>query len=126
MVDSEESCTVWFNPGCSKCRGTRELLDERGVDATYFRYLEEAPSRADIERVMGLLGIDDPRAMMRTTDAVYAELRLDDADRDRLIDSMVEHPILVERPIVVMGSRAVIARPPERVLELLGSQQTQA
>ena len=125
MVDSEESFTVWFNPSCSKCRGTRDLLDERGVGATYFRYLEEAPPRAEIERVMGLLGIDDPRQMMRTGEPVYAELGLAAAERDRLIDAMVEHPILIERPIVVMGDRAVIARPPERVFELLGSEQAE-
>ena len=121
MVDSEESCTVWFNPSCSKCRGTRELLDERGVGATYFRYLEDAPSRAEIERVIGLLGITDPREMMRTGEAVYSELGLASADRDGLIAAMVEHPILIERPIVVIGDRAVIARPPERVFELLGT-----
>ena len=126
MVDSEESWTVWFNPSCSKCRGARDLLDERGVGATYFRYLEDAPPRAEIERVMGLLGIDDPRQMMRTSEAVYAELELASAHRDRLIDAMVQHPILIERPIVVVEGRAVIARPPERVFELLGSSSEQA
>lgn len=67
---------------------------------------------------MTLLGIDDPRAMMRTGEDVYRGLRLDGADRDRLIDAMVEHPILIERPIVIRGERAVVARPPERLLEL--------
>lgn len=116
-----ESCdvTVYFNPSCSKCRGARDLLAERGVDATYVRYLEEAPSRAELERVMGLLGVDDPRAMMRTGEAVYRELGLDSAGRDALLAAMVEHPILIERPIVIRGERAVIARPPERLLDLL-------
>ena len=109
---------VWFNPSCSKCRGARELLEARGVEADYVRYLDEAPSRVEIERVMGLLGIDDPRAMMRTGEAVYVELGLDDADRDGLIAAMVEHPILIERPIIIRGERAVVARPPERLLEL--------
>jgi len=121
MVASEESCTVWFNPGCSKCRGARELLEEQGVDAEYVHYLDEAPSRAELERVMGLLGTDDPRAMMRTGEPVYAELGLASADRDALLAAMVEHPILIERPIVVVGDRAVIARPPELALELLRS-----
>lgn len=116
-----ESCdvTVFFNPSCSKCRGARELLAERGVDATYVRYLEEAPSRAELERLMGLLGIDDPRALMRTGESVYTELGLAGADRDALLDAMAEHPILIERPIVIRGDRAVIARPPEKLLELL-------
>ena len=119
MESPEDSCTVWFNAKCSKCRGARELLEERGVDADYVNYLETTPDRAEIVRVMGLLGIDDPRQMMRTGENVYAELGLAAADRERLLDAMVEHPILIERPIVVRGDRAVIGRPPERVLELL-------
>jgi arsenate reductase (glutaredoxin) len=118
MADPD-GVTVFFNPSCSKCRGARELLDQRGVDATYVRYLDDAPSRAELERVMGLLGIDDPRAMMRTGESVYSELDLAAADRDALLDAMVAHPILIERPIVIRGDRAVIARPPEKLLELL-------
>ncbi|MGH2687166.1 MAG: ArsC/Spx/MgsR family protein, partial [Actinomycetota bacterium] len=75
--------------------------------------------RSEIERVLGLLGEDDPRAMMRTGEAVYKELGLADADRDQLLDAMVAHPILIERPIVIRGDRAVIARPPERLHEIL-------
>jgi arsenate reductase len=116
---SDDTCTVWFNPGCSKCRGARDLLSERGVDATYYRYLEASPSRADLERVLQLLGTDDPRAIVRTGEQVYADLGLADADRDALLDAMVANPILVERPIVIVGDRAVVARPPEKLLELL-------
>ncbi|MBW3555466.1 MAG: arsenate reductase (glutaredoxin) [Actinobacteria bacterium] len=116
---SEDETTVWFNPSCSKCRGARDLLSEQGVEANYLEYLQQAPSRAELERVMGLLGIDDPRQMMRTGEPVYAQLGLDAADRDRLLDAMVDHPVLIERPVVIRGDRAVIGRPPERVLELL-------
>ena len=113
--------TVYFNPACSKCRTTQGILAERGIEADYVRYLEQAPTRNDLERVMALLGIDDPRGMMRTGEPVYAELGLGDSSvgRDRLLDAMTEHPILIERPIVIRGDRAVIARPAERVLELL-------
>lgn len=111
--------TVYFNPHCSKCRTAQGILAERGVDAEYVRYLDTAPSREELERVMKLLGIDDPRQMMRTSEPAYKELGLADADRDRLLDAMTTHPILIERPIVIRGDRAVIARPPERVLELL-------
>src|SRR3989442_3937138 len=114
-----DEVTVYFNPKCSKCRTAHSLLDEAGVDANYYRYLEQAPSRAEIERVMGLLGIDDPRQMMRTGEDVYKELNLKDASRDELIDAMAAHPILIERPIVIKGDKAVIARPPERALHLL-------
>lgn len=110
---------MYFNPHCSKCRTAQGILAERGVDAEYLRYLDHAPTREELERVMGLLGIDDPRQMMRTGEAVYKELGLADADRDALLDAMTTHPVLIERPIVIRGDRAVIARPPERVLELL-------
>ena len=111
--------TVWFNPRCSKCRGAEELLLDRGVRPELVRYLDDPPPRAELERVLGLLGEDDPRAMMRTGEAVYKELGLADAGRDALLDAMVEHPILIERPIVIRGDRAVIGRPPENVLDLL-------
>jgi len=112
---------VYFNPNCGTCRTLRSILEERGVDANYVGYLEQAPSREEIERVMGLLGIEDPREMMRTGEPVYHELELDAAGRTQLIDAMATHPILIQRPIVIVGERAVIARPADRVLELLGS-----
>ena len=112
--------TVWHNARCSKSRGACALLDERAVDATVVRYLDEPPSRAEIQRVMTLLDISDPRQMMRTNEPVYRELGLADADADALLDAMAPHPILIERPIVMRGDQAVIARPPERLLELLG------
>lgn len=96
------------------------MLAEDGVTCSLYEYLEEGPSRAEIERVLGLLGTDDPRAMMRTTERLYAELKLDGADRDALLDAMASHPILIERPIVIKGGRAVVARPPEKLRELLG------
>ena len=68
---------------------------------------------------MTLLGIEDPRLMMRTGEPVYAELGLDDESGDALLGAITRHPILLERPIFVVGDRAVIARPPERVLEIL-------
>lgn len=112
---------VWFNPRCSKARSVRDLLADRGVDASLYEYLRESPDRAELEDVMVRLGIDDPRAMMRTGEDAYAELDLANADHDELLDSMADHPILIERPIVIRGERAVIARPPELLLELLGS-----
>ena len=117
-----DEISVYFNPSCSKCRGAQDLLTDRGVDANYVRYLDDVPARDELERVMGLLGIDDPRDMMRTGEPVYRELALGEAtvSRDELLDAMTAHPILIERPIVIAGDRAVIARPPERLLELLG------
>jgi arsenate reductase len=116
---SDEDVTVWFNPACSKCRTVQGILAERGVEADYVRYLEQAPSREAIEAVLARLGTDDPRAIMRTGEAVYKELDLAGADRDALLEAMVAHPILIERPVVIRGDRAVVGRPPENVLDLL-------
>lgn len=116
---SDAEIEVWFNPACSKCRGARDLLAERGVEASYVRYLDDAPTRQQLEAVLRQLGTDDPRAMMRTGEPVYQNLNLDQAGRDELLEAMTAHPILIERPIAIAGGRAVIGRPPERVLDLL-------
>lgn len=111
--------TLYFNPSCSKCRTATAILDEHGIEATVVRYLERSPRLEELRRLMGLLGIDDPRAMMRTGEPAYAELALAEADADQLLEAITRHPVLLERPIFVLGDRAVIARPPERLLELL-------
>ena len=110
---------IYFNPSCSKCRSAQAILDEHRVEAEVVRYLDVPPTRADLNQLMALLGIDDPRLMMRTGEAVYAELGLDQQGPTELLDAIVDHPILLERPIFVHDGRAVIGRPAERVLELL-------
>ena len=95
------------------------MLEERGVDIDFVRYLEQTPTREELEHVLALLGTDDPRAITRTNEPEYKQLGLEGAPRDELLDAMVAHPRLIQRPIVIHGDRAVIGRPPERVLELL-------
>ncbi|HET6795474.1 MAG TPA: ArsC/Spx/MgsR family protein, partial [Acidimicrobiales bacterium] len=102
---------LYFNPACSKCRTASSILADKGVEATQVRYLDRAPTLEELRRLMGLLGIDDPRLMMRTAEAVYDELGLADAGAAELLQAITEHPILLERPILVVGDRAVIARP---------------
>jgi arsenate reductase len=109
---------IYFNPSCSKCRSAQAILDEHHIEAEVVRYLDVPPTRADLEHLMALLGIDDPRLMMRSGEAVYAELALDGNGPGELLDAIATHPILLERPIFVHDGRAVIGRPPERVLEL--------
>ena len=111
--------TVWFNPKCTKCRTTQGILQEHGVDADYVRYLDQAPTKQELQRVLELLGADHARAIARTAEKEWAELGLADAPSDEVLDAMVDHPILIERPIVIRGDRAVIGRPPENVLSLL-------
>ena len=111
--------TVWFNPKCSKCRTAQGILAEKGVDAEYVRYLESSPSRDELERVLKLLGTDDPMTIVRTGEDRWKELTVDRADRDAVLDALAANPVLIERPIVIRGDKAVVARPPEKVLELL-------
>jgi arsenate reductase len=110
---------IYSNPSCSKCRAALALLEERHVQADTVRYLDEPPTVADLAGLMRLLDIDDPRLMMRTGEDMYAELGLADQEGVALLEAISRHPILLERPIFVVGERAVIARPPERLLDLL-------
>lgn len=110
---------VWFNPECSKCRTAHSILDERGVEASYLDYLHEPPSVEQLRDLLDMLGTDDPRAIVRTGEPRWSELDLDAADDDAVLQAMADNPILIERPIAIVGRRAVVARPPERVLELL-------
>ena len=114
-----DELTIWGKTTCSKCRGACDILEQAGSDTHFVDYLQDTPARAEIERVLGLLGMDDPRGMMRVDEPLYAELGLGDATRDELLDAMSQHPSLIQRPIAIKGDRAVIARPPERVLELI-------
>jgi arsenate reductase len=110
---------IYVNPSCSKCRTALSLLEEHGVQADAILYLDEPPTVADLEGLMELLAINDPRLMMRTSEPVYAELALDDVGADALLEAISDHPVLLERPIFVVADRAIVARPPERILELL-------
>ncbi len=109
---------IWHNPKCSKSRATLALVLERDPATKQTRYLDAAPSRARIVEVHAMLG-GPVVGMMRTGEAVFAELGLTkDASDDALFDAMAAHPRLIERPIVIVGERAKIGRPPESVLAL--------
>jgi arsenate reductase len=110
---------IWFNPACSTCRGARELLDESGRSYDVRRYLEDPPTREELDRVLGLLGLQ-PWELARMNEPAADAVRDLPHDRDRWLDAMVANPVLIERPIVVTDDgRAVVGRPPERVLDLL-------
>ena len=118
-TDHRSDVTLWHNARCSKSRGARALLDESGVDVGVREYLKDPPTRAELERLMAQLDIDDPRDMVRTGEDAYGQLGLAEAGRDELLDAIVANPILLQRPIVVRGEAAVIARPPDVVRNLL-------
>lgn len=113
--------TVMFhNPRCSKSRETLSLLEAAGVQPTIVRYLETPPTVAELERLLDKLGME-PQELMRTKEDRYAELGLagKSLSREEALRVLVENPVLIERPIVVRGDKAVIGRPPERIKELL-------
>jgi arsenate reductase len=120
---TDAGVVVWYNPRCSKCRGAEELLAAHGIPAERLLYLDSPPARAEIARVLALLGTADPRTLMRTSEPRYAELGLASATADELIDAMSRYPELIQRPVVIWADRAVIARPPETLLPLLGDAQ---
>jgi arsenate reductase len=119
-----DEIVIWYNPRCSKCRGAEQMLAGYGIASKQLRYQEEPPPRAEIVRVLALLGSSDPRVMMRTKEPLYALLGLADATPDALLDAMAAHPELIERPIVIRADRAVVARPPELLLSLLDPETT--
>ena len=112
--------TIYHNPRCSKSRETLALLEANGVEPEVVLYLETPPSKAAINGLVKKLGLSSAREMMRTKEDAYKELELAAVTKEAaLIDAMAENPVLIERPIVVNGDKAVIGRPPENVLAIL-------
>lgn len=111
---------LFHNARCSKSRAALELLRARGIEPELVFYLETPPDAAQLRELLAMLGVP-ARALLRTGEPEYAELGLDDPQVGdaRLIAAMAAHPRLIERPVFMHGGRAVIGRPPERVLELL-------
>lgn len=116
-----EPVQIFHNPSCSKSRGALQILEERGVDADVVRYLDAPPDRATLEHILDAIP-DDPIALVRVADAKFKDAGLTKADvqtRAQVIDVLLKHPEVMERPVVFVGDRAVIARPSEKVLDLL-------
>lgn len=112
--------TIYHNPRCSKSRATLKLLEERGQKPEIIEYLKTPPDAATLKKLLRQLDMK-PRELLRDKETAYKEAGLDDPglSDDDIIAAMVEHPILIERPIVVAGNRAALGRPPEKVLEIL-------
>lgn len=112
--------TLYHNPRCSKSRGALELLEARGLTPNVVRYLETPLNAAQIKALLGKLGIS-ARQLLRTGEDEYKMLQLANTNLSeaQLIAAIAEHPKLMERPILEVGDKAVIGRPPEQILELL-------
>lgn len=117
---AEKSLTIYHNPRCSKSRCALELLRERGIEPQVVHYLETPLSRSTLQLLVKQLNLASVRELMRTKEDDYKALGLATiSDESALLDALVSHPKLLERPIVSDGQRAAIGRPPENVLELL-------
>ena len=112
--------TLYHNPRCSKSRGALELLEARGLTPNVVRYLETPLNAAQIKALLSKLGIS-ARQLLRTGEDEYKMLQLanESLSEAQLIEAIAQHPKLMERPILEVGDKAVIGRPPENILELL-------
>jgi arsenate reductase len=115
-----QKVTIWHNPRCSKSRETLGLLQERDIAPTVVEYLKDAPSVADIEQALDLLGLE-ARGLMRDSEESYKRAQADDPklSRQQLVKLMHDNPELIQRPVVFANGKARIGRPPEAVLEIL-------
>lgn len=111
---------IWHNPRCGKSRATLKLLEEKGVAPKVRLYLEDPPTRKELEEVVAKLGVD-ATALLRTGETEYKALVKESGkpDAKAALDWMAKHPILIERPVVVKGKKARLGRPPEDVLDIL-------
>ncbi len=111
--------TIYHNPKCSKSRATLELLARRGADAVVVEYLKTPPTAGELAVLIAKLGIE-PEQLVRKGEDVYKQHYAGKKlSAEQWIAAMVQHPILIERPIVVVGNRAVLGRPPENIETLL-------
>ena len=113
--------TIWHNPRCSKSRETLALLEDKGVTPTIREYLRQPPSRAEVEALLDMIG-GEPGELIRDGEAEFKALGKKKAEMSKadIAKAIVAHPILLQRPIVEAGERAVLARPVEKALELIG------
>lgn len=113
--------SIYHNPRCSKSRETLALLQEKGIEPDVMLYLETPPDVPTLKRLLQLLSMRSARELMRRKEDLYKELALADSalSEDHLLQAMVDHPKLIERPIVINGEQARIGRPPEAVLEII-------
>lgn len=110
--------TIWHNPRCGNSRGALQRLRDAGIEPTIVDYLASPPDKATLQQVLADAGLKASE-LIRSKEAVFTELALQDADEARLIDAMLAHPILINRPVVFTPRGVRLCRPPERVDDLL-------
>ncbi|QCQ90090.1 arsenate reductase (glutaredoxin) [Rhodococcus sp. SGAir0479] len=116
--ETATTATIYHNPRCSTSRNTLKLIEEAGLEPTVVKYLETPPTRDELSTLLSDAGLR-PSEAVRRKEARFRELGLATASEDELLDAMVAEPILIERPIVVTDRGTVLARPYEKVREIL-------
>jgi arsenate reductase len=120
MEKSMDKLTIYHNPACGNSRGALEILRERKAEFEIVEYLKNPPTRAALEKILAML--EGPAADLVRKDKRFGELGLSAADYTtpaKIVSLLLEHPELMQRPIVIRGKRAIIARPPEKLTPLL-------
>lgn len=124
---AQAAYTLYHNPRCSKSRAALALLEEQGVEPVVVEYLKTPLSAPELKVLLGKLKLK-PSELVRKGEDVYKEIfgdsvstagPTDEPTDEQILAAMVKHPVLIERPILVRGARAVIGRPPENVLTLM-------
>ncbi|MFM9379152.1 arsenate reductase (glutaredoxin) [Gordonia sp. VNK21] len=110
--------TIYHNPRCSTSRKTLDKLTEAGIEPTVVKYLDTGWTKEQLTELFAAAGLT-PGQAARKREALYKELNLAEASDDEILDAMVEHPVLVERPFVVTDKGTRLARPIENVDEIL-------
>ena len=110
---------LYHNPRCRKSRETLQLLKDNGHEPDIREYLKELPTQKELKELLALLGIS-AKQLIRTTEAIYkSDYKGKELTEAQWIKAMVEHPKLIERPILIVGNKAAIGRPPEQVLTII-------
>ena len=110
---------IYHNPRCSKSRQGLEILEKHNQEIEVVKYLENVPTQAELQKLIKLLGIK-PIELVRKNEAVWKEkFKSKDLNDNELVKAMMENPKLIERPIIVNGNKAVLGRPPEKILEII-------
>lgn len=117
---SDEKLIIYHNPRCSKSRETLKILQDNNRQAEVIEYLHEPPNKQDLAKIIKMLGIS-PRQLLRTTEPEYKDAGLDDESisDEHITAAICRNPVLLQRPIVIQGNKAIIGRPPSKVLEII-------
>ena len=117
-----DDVTIYHNPACGTSRNTLALIRNAGIEPQVIEYLQTPPDRSTLLSLIDAMAVPI-RDVVRTKEALYSELGLADADNEALIDAMLAHPVLINRPIVVTSQGTKLCRPSELVLDILPQPQ---